>query len=409
MLFGCKSLVKLGLIGIFVQRERLHFHAGAEMARLAERLGPAAIKLAQAVSARRDLLSANFLEPLSRLQDNVRPMTPKQTRSILEAAYSQPLSHFFRHLGDLPIASGSVAVVLRGTTVEGDDVAIKVVRPGAETSLLADLRCVRLLANVLARRQSFSSIPIVAIVDELADRVLRQCNMELEASAAIQIREGLAGNVIVPKPRRELSSRHVLVMDLVESEAKFSDRSVEVRIYETCCIELLRAVYRMIFVLGIVHCDLHPGNVGIRSNGDVVIYDFGLVAIVSDGERRLFREMFIAVARGDAATVAKCILASSMGRPNLFDQSGFNQEISEIVQQSGGQLAGEFSVVNFVRKLFDVQRRHKLVGTPGFAGAIWALLMFEGLVRERFPNLDFQAEALPFAISGFLHDHRRLM
>lgn len=409
MLFGCKSLLKLGLIGLIVKRERLHFHAGAEMARLAERLGPAAIKLAQAVSARRDLLPATFLEPLGRLQDSVRPITPKQTRCILEAAYGQPLSRFFRHLGDSPIASGSVAVVLRGTTVEGDDVAIKVVRPGVEASLRADLKCVRLVANILARRRSFSSIPIVSIVDELADRVLRQCNMELEAGAAIEIGQGFAASIIIPKPRRDLSRRHVLVMEFVESEAKFSDKSVEIRTFETCCIELLRAVYRMIFVLGIVHCDLHPGNVGIRRNGDIVLYDFGLVAIVSEGERRLFRELFIAVARRDVATVAKCIIVSSVGRPALFDEAGFNQEIGEIVQQRGGQRAGDFSVVNFIRELFEIQRRHKLVGTPGFAGAIWALLMFEGLVRERFPTLDFQAEALPFAISGFLQDHRRLM
>jgi ubiquinone biosynthesis protein len=158
----------------------------------------------------------------------------------------------------------------------------------------------------------------------------------------------------------------------------------------------------MIFVHGFVHGDLHPGNVSVATSGQVILFDYGLVAALTESDRVLFRDFFLAVAMGDAATAARNILLSAERRPLKLDLDKFERAVAALLKRYSGQKAGGFLVARFVSETFALQRRFGLCGAPGFANAVWALAMFEGLVRQGYPSLDFQMEARPFLVRALI-------
>jgi ubiquinone biosynthesis protein len=384
------------------RHDRLQRVLAWAVVRLAEFAGPVGIKLAQIASARGDLLPPIFVDALGQVQDQVRPPSTRAIRRALGQAYGASLTSTFPRLDLVPVASGSIAVVLRAYTRDGDHVALKIVRPGVSRRLAGELRWLRRIVTLIGRRPRFQYLPLVQTFDIFAGLVVRQVDMKAEAEAALRVAEMLGNDVIVPRPRLDLTHPGVLVMTYHAPRYKISDAWLPAEEYRLACRTLLRAVYRMTLIHGYVHGDLHPGNVGIADDGRIILYDFGLIAALSPHDRVLFRDFFLAVACNDGATVARCILVSARRQMPAHGVAPFRRDVDLVLRRRSGQRAGEFLVAGFVRELFALQHRHGLDGTPGFAAAIWALGMFEGLVRERYPDLDFQREVRPFVTSAIL-------
>ncbi|MES0030396.1 AarF/UbiB family protein [Mesorhizobium sp. M0040] len=395
-----------------VRRDRsaLVTSLGGLLARLAESLGPAAVKMSQVASCRQDLIPVALTRPLSRLQDRVKPPSPRGLRKALDAAYGAALNEVFEYIEPEPFACGSVAAVFRGRVRGGGDVAIKLVRPGTKRRIEIDLKIMRwVVSNVVARLHRFDGVPIAKIFDRFAELVVRQCDMALEAANATRLRRLLDPEVVIPEPLAEQSRPGVLVTTFISGTRKLDPADAPQSTYEHACVVLLKNVYAMIFVHGFVHGDLHPGNVAINSVGQVVLYDFGLVAELTENDRVLFRDFFIAVAMGDRITASQKIVESAEKQPPNLNRDEFDRAAAVLVKKYCGLKAGEFLVARFVEELFALQRRFGLSGAPGFANAVWALAMFEGLVRHGYPTLDFQKAARPFLMASVLERARMLV
>ncbi|MES0175371.1 AarF/UbiB family protein [Mesorhizobium sp. M0006] len=389
----------------FSRRDRIAVvtNFGILLAKLAEKIGPSAVKLVQVASYRRDLLPLELTAPLSRLQDQVDPPSRRAVKKVLRHAYGAALSDVFETIEYRPFACGSVAVVVRARLRGGCEVALKILRPGARKRIELDLKIMRwVMSTIVARLERFDGVPIAQIFDRFAELVVGQCDMALEARSAERLRGLLDPDIVIPRPLLDQSRPTVLVTTYVSNVARFDSAMVSQEVYEHACVVLLKNVYAMIFVHGFVHGDLHPGNVGINSQGQVVLYDFGLVAELADTDRVIFRDFFLAVAAGDSVIVGQKILESVEHNSNFLDKDEFGSAVDILVKQYSGQKAGDFFVARFVEDLFDLQRRFGLYGTPGFANAVWALAMFEGLARHGHPALDFQREARSFFVASFM-------
>jgi ubiquinone biosynthesis protein len=155
----------------------------------------------------------------------------------------------------------------------------------------------------------------------------------------------------------------------------------------------------MIFNAGVVHCDLHPGNLMV-SGDRLVILDAGLVAHLDPSTRLAFAQFFFAVATGDGAAVATVVLQTAKHVPGDLDRLTFTEEMQVLVASVQRRRAAEFSVARFVTDLFALQKRHRIGGTSQFGLAILALFVYEGVAQRFFPDLDFQGEAVPFVIGA---------
>jgi len=388
-------------------RARWHTALGQRLARLSERCGPAAIKAAQIAASRGDLLPHALTCALARVQDRARPPSSRALRRALAAAYGPARGWPFALVSGESAAAGSVAAVVHARLPDGEHVAIKLVRPGVARQVAADLAGMAWLLRILERSPRFAAVPLSETFARLTPVIARQCDMLEEGRARDRLGASLVGGVLMPRIRTDLTRPFALAMEWRPGFCRLTDPQVPQADYEAGCKALLRSLYRMIFVTGFVHCDLHPGNLAWEPAGTVVLYDFGLVAELSRLHRKLLADLFVAIVERDANRAAAVILESAATRPAGLDRAALEADAEGLLERWAGKRAGEFLIAAFVADLFELQHRHGVRGTPGFVAAIWALVTYEGLVRERFPSLDFQAYARPFLLAAML-DSRRM-
>lgn len=366
-------------------------------------LGPAFTKAGQLLAVRADLLPDSLTSALTRLYDDIPAPADVSLERTFRSELDLTLDDVFKAWDPVPIASASVAVVHRAWLVDGTPVAVKVLRPGIAAALRRDLRLLRHAACGLARLPAARDLPVAAMVEEVSTWVERQVDLRYEADAARHLREALTPQTSVELPRMidELCGPSVLTMTYLEGE--HGHRSPQPADRKTGAAHaLLRAVYRMIFVDGLIHCDLHPGNILYMDDGRVGLLDFGFVARIDDPDRIAFARFFYAMVDGDGHTCAQVAIQTASSVRDGFDPALFEQELTESVRANVGASTSEFHVARFVTALFMLMRRHGVRGTTGFTMAILALVTVEGLVKDSGADVDFQSEARPYLLRASL-------
>jgi ubiquinone biosynthesis protein len=376
---------------------------GRTLAELFEALGPTYIKLGQILSTRRDILSETVARELARLQDQLPPIPARTLPKLFRREFGMGIEDVFAELDPSPVASASVASVYRARLRDGRLVAVKVLRPGVRARVRADLRLLRWLSGLLGRLPPLRRLPLRPALEEFGLCLERQLDFRLEAEANARVRACLAWEPDVSAPAlvEEWCSPSVLTMQFIEGLR--GTRPAGDRPERAALGAALRALYRMIFVEGFIHCDLHRGNLHFLPGGRAVLIDFGFMAALERAERLKFAEFFFAMATDDGARCARIIRETASFSPPGLDYEAFAAEIGTLVGGISGAEAGRFQVAGFALELFKVQRRHGIVGTTAFVMAIISLLVFEGLAKEFYPELDFQREALPFILRASIH------
>jgi ubiquinone biosynthesis protein len=396
-----RAIVSTWLIGLGVtrvlalktlgRRER----AARVLARTLERLGPTYIKLGQILATRRDMFPPEVIEQLERLQDSVEPAS---FRTVPERFYTETgfqLGEVFAELHPEPLASASIACVYRGVLLDGTPVALKARRPDVVRRIELDLRVIRAGARLAARLPHLRGLPVLSALDELQVSLLRQVDLREEAASNRRVRGALVEHtdVVVPVVFEQWSSASFLTMELLPLERRDNDARCR-----RALLAALRAHYRLIFVEGFVHCDLHGANLFLFPDGRAAMIDFGFMAELSERTRLQFAEFFLAMATDDGPRCAQITVETAAFVPAVLPYGQFEADVCELVGQAAGATVEEFRVADFVLGLFAVQRRYGIVGTPTFTMAIVALLVFEGVANEVAGDLDFTREAVPFVL-----------
>lgn len=360
--------------------------------RMVTRLGPTFIKGGQLLSTRKDLLPSEWCERLGQLHDNVDPMTEKDARRALLTAYGDALP--FTDFDWTPCASGSIACVYRARMPDGRTVAVKLRRPGIARDMHADFVLLGLGASLAQRVPGLRKVPMRRMVDQVGSAVRRQLDLRQEAVALTSLGRNLDG-VLVPRPLLAASCDDALVMEFVEGLKRFGPADFTTEERRGIVRRVLACVYRMLFVDGLVHCDMHPGNLYLTETGDVVLLDAGFVVTLPPVVRQLFAEFFLDMALGRAEECANVVLRSAEDVPSGSDVAGFRRGVADLVTEAHGQTAGRFRLAPFATRLFDLQRRSGISAAPEFVFPLMSLLVLEGMINDFDVDVDFQAEAIP--------------
>jgi ubiquinone biosynthesis protein len=329
------------------------------------------------------------------LRDDVDPISQRQVRIALQRAYPTEQSWPFADFDSRVVASGSIACVYRARLLDGRDVAVKVRRPGIARRMQADFRLLVVTAGWTQRLPPLRNVPVRRMVDQVSAAVLRQIDLAQEADMLRRLRENLVGLIRVPEPLPGVSGDGVLVMEFIAGLTRFraSDFTRDQR--RTMVRRVLQGVFRMLFVHGVVHCDMHPGNLYLTASGEVVLVDAGFVVQLEPPVQRLFAEFFLNMATGRGDACADVVLRSAEHIHSESDLATFRRCISDLVAANQRRSAGQFRLAPFAARLFDIQRRFGIAAAPSFVFPLLSLLVVEGMINDFDVDVDFQGEAIP--------------
>ncbi len=406
-LHGCRALVCLPFDLQLYRRGEASLALGKSLTSLLERLGPTFIKLAQVLSSRPDVIPPALTEPLSRLCEHVRPIPRRQVAGLLSAGLGTPPLQIFRDFEWSPIACGSISQVHRAYLRNGEAVAVKIRRPYAVPAIQADLLLLRWLAARFQNLSILRGIPLLLMINEFGRILEEQLDFRMEASNMRRFGSMLhhLPNVVVPRVYLEWSSDSVLIMEYMGNLNRLGDLPLSDEKRHQAARSCVDVLYTMAFGHGFVHTDLHPGNLFFRSNGEIVLVDFGMVAELKGADLRSFAYFFFGMVTNQGQQCAQEIYESAISRAPTFEYASFEADMREMISRYASQSAGEFEVSRFACELFQIQRRHGLCGSPKFVSVILAFVVLEGVVKQLYPPLTFMAQARMF-IPGVINNMR---
>lgn len=238
------------------------------------------------------------------------------------------------------------------------------------------------------------------MVEEVRHILICQLDLSAEAYNYRKFRENFckSSHVQLPRIHSELSNDRMLTMEYLDGLQKVEQMAKKVGCTGELAKTCLRALFQMIFVDGFVHGDLHPGNVRFKDDEELVLLDCGLVVHLDPKKQSEFTRFFLSIATNNGSECAKIALSTSTWRTKLFDWSCFEKEMCELVNANSGKSAEQFEVAHFAKELFELFRRNGLRGSTDFVTVILALVVFEGIVKQLSPSLDFQTEARSFLL-----------
>lgn len=357
-----------------------------------EELGPTFIKLAQALSNRADLLPQALIDEFEKLQSNVPPFPVEEARQIIEAELGRPLAEVFAEFDDVPIGSASIGQVHRARLHTGEEVVIKIQRPGVREKVEGDLRLlhelVRLTAGFL-RNQGLANPQDV--VEAFERSMTKELDYTSEARSMEQMRKLYEhyDTFYIPQPYRELSTAKILVIEFIDG-CKITDKPQLLAwgLSPAVVAETGMDIYlTQIFEFGFFHADPHPGNVLVRPDGTLVLIDFGMVGKLTKQQKYAFAGVFIGMARQDARSMALNFRRLALSS-DIPDMRAFEADLGQLIEDFAVLDVKDMSMSDLADSLQGIIYQYKLQ-VPGAVFLILrALVILEGIGKVLHPSFN---------------------
>ena len=383
------------------RREKIETLSRAERVRMAmEELGPTFIKMGQILSTRPDLLPVEFIQELGKLQDHVPPFEYAQVKDIIERELGVPLGQLFKDFEETPLASASIGQVHQARLVDGDEVVVKVQRPGIRKTIEVDLEIMLHLATLMERHLKAVEIHRpTRIVEEFARTLEKELDYTIEAAHTERFAMQFIGDttVYVPKIYREATTSRVLTMEYVSGikaseiehldEAGYDRREIARRGFDL--------IMKQVFVHGFFHADPHPGNIFILPGNVICYLDFGMMGRIGRKSREHFADLIMNIVRRDEVKVTDALvrLTISDEEPN---HNALERDVAEFIDQHFYRPLKELDLGKLLHQLLEMAARHRLTVPPDLFLMIKALSTAEGVGRVLDPDFDATERAAPF-------------
>ena len=353
-------------------------------------LGPAFIKLGQTLATRPDLVGIEIADDLTALQDRLSPFSGAEARTTIEAELGAPVDELFSSFDDAPIAAASIAQVHLATDSDGNKVAVKILRPGIEEIFRRDLEGFLWLARLMERIQPDARrLRPSAIVETLAQSVEIEMDLRLEAAAASELRENMAGEAgyRVPQIDWQRTARRVLTLEWVEG-IPIRDRKAITKAGHDLS-EISQSIVRVFLTQairdGFFHGDLHQGNFFIEEDGTIVPVDFGIMGRLSRASRRYLAEILLGFHEGDYQHVADVHFEAGYV-PRGQSPELFAQALRAIGEPIAGRPINEISLAEMLAQLMATTRRFDMETQPQLLTLQRSMVMAEGLALGLDPD-----------------------
>ncbi len=364
-----------------------------------QELGPIFVKFGQSLSTRADLFPSELIEEMSILQDQVPPFDSSKAREIIEKSLDNSIDALFREFDDISVASASVAQVHHAKLINGDEVVVKILRPGIAEQIHLDIKVMLMLATAVevlwphCKRYRIKEV-ILSYQDTLSSGL----DLMVEAANANFFRKRFENDEFLRVPRIYWSFTRTDVM-VMERVGGIPIRNVEEM--KAASIDLNTVVQNLVssffvqaFYDGFFHADLHPGNLFVTRTGQLNVVDFGIMGSLTELDRGYLAENITAILRRDYKTVGDAHIRSGWTPPDISIEK-FEVSIRTVCEPFVGQPIGEVSFGALMGRLFRIARDFNINIQPQLLMFQQTYVNLEGLARSLDPSVDISSTVRP--------------
>ena len=369
-----------------------------------EELGPIYIKLGQLISTRRDFLDPELADELQKLQDNVPPFPMPPIETVVAAALGAPAEEFFKSIDSEPLASASIAQVYGASLLDGSDVIIKVVRPGIEDVVKADIRLLKRLARLIEGvSQLGRRLRPIEVIADYEKIILDELNLQSEAANTTQLRRNFDGSteLYVPKIYWEYTRSKLLVMERIDGipVANIDDLNAHGVNLKHLAETGVNIFFTQVFEHNFFHADMHPGNIFVAKTDTsipkYIAIDCAIIGSLTDSDQDYLAKNLLAIFKQDYRRVAELHVACGWVPPTTRVHE-FESAIRSVCEPIFEKPLSEISFGQILVQLFATAGRFDMQVQPSLVLLQKTLLNVEGLGRQLYPQLDLWQTALPF-------------
>ena len=387
-----------------IPKIRMKRSRGERLRDALQTLGPVFVKFGQMLSTRRDLLPPDIASALAELQDRVKPFPGHIAKEIVESDLDATVEELFSEFTDEPMASASVAQVHPARLKTGEDVVVKVIRPGIDKVIEQDLKLMMTIARFVETNfVDAKRLKLVQVVSDYRMTILDELDLQREAANTATIRRNFQDSetCYVPEIYWDYTRRNVKVEERIYGVPIsrvdiFKEKRVNMKVLAERGVEIF---FTQVFDHSFFHADMHPGNVFVDiEDPEKPVYkaiDFGIVGTLDAVSQAYLAQNLIAFFDRDYRAVAELHVESGWV-PKDTNVGEFESAIRTVCEPIFQKPLGEISFGVVLIRLFEVARRFQMEVQPQLILLQKTLLNIEGLGRELYPDLDLWQTGKPF-------------
>lgn len=358
---------------------------GERLALALEKLGPAFIKLGQTLATRVDLIGADIADDLRRLQDRLPPFSYELAKKRIEGELGKPLGDLYTDFDPVPVAAASIAQVHFATTLEGEEVAVKVLRPNIRADLARDLETFSFMAKLVEKAlPRLRRLKPLEVIKTLRDTIEMEVDLEIEAEAATRLKKNMADEPMyrVPSIDWERTSKSVMTIERIvgipvgdKAALKAAGHDLN-RLSEVVIRTFLTQAIRD----GFFHGDLHQGNFFVEPDGTLVPVDFGIMGRLDTDTRRFLAEILWGFQQKDYTKVANVHFEAGYV-PSDQNRTAFTEALKSIADPIINKNIGDISIGDLLAQLLKTTGTFSMQTQPQLLVLQRSMVMAEGLAH----------------------------
>lgn len=362
-------------------------------------LGPAYIKFGQILSTRPDVVGDTLAAQMRVLQDKLPPFSIEEAKNAVARELGMPVDTIFSSFSE-PVAAASIAQVHRATLADtGEDVAVKVLRPGIEKAFRKDVDAFYLAARIVELCSPGSRRLRPMDVIEHFDGVVRgELDLRLESAAASEFAANTKDDdgFQLPQINWNYSGRRVMTLGWADGAPMGDNAALDAAGHDR--VELSTRVLQLFLNHalrdGYFHADMHQGNLKVAPNGDIIAYDFGIMGYIDEYTRRVYAEILFGFIRRDYKRVAKVHFEAGYVPPDR-DVDEFARALRAVGEPIFGMDSTRISMARLLTYLFEVTERFGMETRTELILLQRTMVVVEGVARSLNPNMNIWEVASP--------------